>query len=307
MAIVDSTLLARSGRRLGQIARPVAESGPSRFIRALEQEIEEDDVFGMAAEMAYRFLFAIFPLMLFLVASLGILGEVLGIANLSRLFMNDTADLLPDQVSQSLSGYVTTLATRQSSAFAVVGLAGAFWGASGGIGTLIKGLNRAYHVPKSQSFFHRQVLGFLGVLTVPALGVFLFVTATLNRGAVQWIGSQLGWGPYVIGLLNALRWPVLGGLVFFGFSVLYHYLPNCRYRYWQSMPGSVIASLGWLGLTRAFGLYVDNFGHYNATYGSFGALMAFLLWLYLVGVIILIGAEVNALLALPQRELWTRR
>lgn len=146
----------------------------------------------------------------------------------------------------------------------------------------------------------------VGVLAYVALVfLLLFVSAALSRGAVQWIGPQLGWGPHAISLLANLRWPVLGVLVFTGFSALYYYLPNCRIRYLNSLPGSAIATLGWLGLTRAIGVYVEVFGHYNATYGSFGALMAFLLWLYLVGVIILLGAEVNALLHPSQNSRWS--
>ena len=103
------------------------------------------------------------------------------------------------------------------------------------------------------------------------------------------------------------RWPVLALMLFLGFSLLYHVLPNVQHRYVWSLPGSSVATAGWLLLSQAFGLYVSNFGNYDSTYGSFGAVIAFLLWLYLVGVVVLLGAEVNAMLEPRGRREWLGR
>lgn len=278
-----------------------------RFLRALLREIDEDDVFGMAAEMAYRFLFAIFPLLLLLVTAIGFAGDTLGLDDLFDRFMAQTEPYLPDQVVSIVDQYTAHLLGSRSSTFLTVGLIGSLWGAAGGVGTLIKGLNRAYDVERSRPFWKRQILALVVTMTAPPLGIALLIVAMAGRNLAYWLGSWLGLGDGLVAAMALLRWPVLVALLFLLLSVLYHLLPNVRHRYLWSLPGALFATVGWLLLTQGFGLYVSNFGNYNSTYGSFGAVIAFLLWLYLVGVVVLLGGEINVLLEPSRREKWLNR
>lgn len=277
-----------------------------RFLRALFGEIGEDDIFGMAAEMAYRFLFAVFPLLLFLVAALGFAGDMLGIERLLDDLMRYASLFLPAQVVDVVEQYVASLLETRSSAFLTLGLVGALWGAAGGVGTLIKGLNRAYDVERPRPFWRRQLLAMATTLTMPPVALALLAVAILGRNLARWAGRWIGLERELVEVMALAGWPILVLLLFHGLSLLYHVLPNTRHRYVWSLPGSAVATGGWLLLSGAFGLYLDNFGNYDATYGSFGAAMAFLLWLYLVGVVVLLGAEVNALLEPTRRREWAR-
>ncbi|MBI4499493.1 MAG: YihY/virulence factor BrkB family protein [Chloroflexi bacterium] len=275
-----------------------------RLLRTLVREIGDDDVFGMAAEMAYRFLFAVFPLLLFLATALGFVGDALGFDDLFAGLLRQVNPLLPDPVNQTLNQYVAGLLGTRSSAFLTVGLVGTLWGAAGGVGTLIKALNRAYDVEHFRPFWRRQLLALVVTVTLPPIGLALFILAVLGRKLAVWLGDALGLGYGLVELMALARWPVLVLLLVVGLSLLYHVLPNTRHRYVWSLPGSIFATAGWLLLTQGFSLYVANFGKYDATYGSFGAAIAFLLWLYLVGVVVLLGAEINALLEPTQRKHW---
>ncbi|MGI5835122.1 MAG: YihY/virulence factor BrkB family protein [Chloroflexota bacterium] len=278
-----------------------------RFFRALKREIEEDDVFGMAAEMAYRFLFAIFPLVLFLVASLGFVGDALGLDNLYDRVIAQARPFLPEQVTEVIDRYVNGLLTSRSKAFLTVGLLGTLWGAAGGVGTLIKGLNRAYDVERPRPFWRRQAIALLVTFLLPITALTLLATAVAGRYLVVSLGDQVGLGHWAIEAIAWSRWPVLVLLLFGAYTLIYHYLPYYPSRYRHSLPGSVFATVGWLLLTQGFSLYVSNFGNYDKTYGSFGAIIAFLMWLYLVGVVVLVGAEINTLLEPHTRAKWNAR
>ena len=254
--------------------------------------------------MAYRFLFAIFPLLLFLVSSLGFAGQALGLHNVYENLMRHVTPFLPSQVSSILVQYGNHLFVSRSSASVTIGFAGTVWGAAGGVGTLVKGLNRAYDVEQARPFVRRQLLALNTMLILPTVGIAFFAVTVFGRNLVLRIGSWLGLRPGFAEMITTVRWPVLVLLLFVGFSLIYHVLPHIEHRYVHSLPGSAVATIGWIGLTQAFGLYLANFGKYDATYGSFGTAIAFLLWLYLVGVVILLGAEINALLEPRGRQRW---
>lgn len=291
-------------KQAGSLGTRIARITIVRFILALAREISDDDVFGTAAEMAYRFLFAIFPLMLFLVSALGFVGTALGFDHLFQRLMTQAEPFLPSQVSQILDEYVGGLLAVHSKAFLTAGLLGTLWGAAGGVGALVKGLNRAYDIDNPRPFWKRQSLALATTLILPTVALVLFALSVLGRSIAVWLGIWLGLGHTPIQVMAAARWPILVVFLFLSMTLLYHIFPNVRHRYIWSLPGGALATIGWLVLTQVFGFYVSNFGKYDATYGSFGAAMAFLLWLYFINVVILLGAEINALLEPTERKLW---
>jgi len=296
--------MARFQQRATRVAQRAEHWTLLQLLQALVREIGEDDVPGMAAEMAYHFLFAIFPLLLFLVSALGFVGNALGFDHVFNRILGEASLFLPGSASAILDQYATSLLNTKSSTFLTVGLVGTIWGAAGGTGALLKGLNRAYDVTTLRPFWQREVIALVGTLIIPTAGILLFALEVLGHSVAVWIADQVGVAHSVAEVLPLLRWPVLVLLLFLGHTALYYWLPNTRHRYVWSLPGSLFATIGWLGLTGAFGIYVSRFGHFDVTYGSFGAAMAFLLWLYLIGIVILLGAELNALLEPVERQAW---
>jgi membrane protein len=290
-----------------QFQKAIGAHWTGRLLRVLVHEIAEDDIPGMAAEMAYNFLFAIFPLCLFLVTALGFIGDRLGLDGPVEALLRQVAPYAPPAVLDIIRGYVDSLLSTRSETFLTIGLLGTWWGAAAGVGSLMKNLNRAYDVAEARPIWQAQLIALASVLTVPPLGLALFILAVGSQALIDWLGRTPVPGPGLATLLALIRLPVLALVLLLALAALYTWLPNVRHPYYRALPGSAVATAGWLALTQAFSYYVTNFGNYNATYGTFGAAIAFLLWLYLVGMVILIGAEVNAVLVPAQRARWRPR
>lgn len=275
-----------------------------RFAAALVTRFGNDDLTGMAAEMAYSFLFALFPLLLLTAAVLGMVGSVLGRADLLLEAMARIAPFLPGPVADLIGTAILELVSERAGAIAVVGFLLALWGAASGVGALMKGLNRAYGVARAQVSWWRQAVTLVAALLVPPLGLALLALSVVGHGLVTWLGAIADMDRLVASAVSALGLP-LAFVVFFGaMTLVYWTLPALRQRYRDVLPGSLVAAVGWSVITFAFGVYIADIEEYRVTYGIFGAAIAFLLWLYLVGLVILVGAEVNALLSPVGRRSW---
>lgn len=303
-------------QRLPRVVAPAAVAGARdalervtvfRFGRALVREVADDDVPGMAAEMAYRFLFAIFPLLLLSAAVLGLVGGPLGREGVLLDMLARASAFLPSAVGPFLERTVADLISERPATYATIGLLATIWGAAGGVGALIKGLNRAYDVERPRPTWRRQLIAIGATLAVPPLGLLLLALSVVGQSLTGWLGSLLGI-PETLGRILALSQAVVGGAVFLaGMSLVYRLLPAVRQRSRDVIPGAIVATAGWVVLTQAFGTYVGNVDSYSSTYGAFAAPIAFLLWLYLAGLVVLIGAEINALLSPAGRPGWADR
>lgn len=275
-----------------------------RLAKAFVKEIGDDDIFGVAAEMAYRFLFSIFPLLLFLVVGLGLVGKAIGLDNLFNSLLLQVEPFVPGAIMETLDEYVVGLLASGSAALLGVALLGAIWGASGGVNNLIKGLNRAYDVDHHRPAWRRYPLAIAATILVPASGAVVAFLAVAGRDLARWLGSFVGMSREAADLLALTRWPVILILFFLGLCVMYWILPNVSHRFYRAMPGAALGTIAWLGLTQGLGIYIENLSSYNTTYGSIGTVIILMLWLYLIGVVVLIGAEVNALLEPSQWHKW---
>ncbi|MEK7860671.1 MAG: YihY/virulence factor BrkB family protein, partial [Chloroflexota bacterium] len=263
---------------------------PVRFGVALVREFDGDDLTGMAAEMAYSFLFALFPLLLLSAAIIGMIGGVLGRRDLLVEAMARVAPFLPTPVADLVGSAILDLITERAGAIALFGLLLALWGAASGVGALMKGLNRAYGVARAQVSWRRQGVTAVAALLVTPLGLALLVLSVVGHGLTTWLGAVTGMSELVALLVAALRIPFAFLVLFGAMTLVYWTLPALRQRYRDVLPGSLVAATGWSVITFAFGVYIADIDEYRVTYGIFGAAIAFLLWLYLVGLVILIGA-----------------
>jgi membrane protein len=267
------------------------------FLVRLGRALGQDDLSGLAAEMAYRFLFALFPFLIFLAAFLGFVGARMGSTDLFERVMGLLALLFPSEVQRVLEDWVRGVLSTQSPGLLTIGAAGALWGAAGGVGTLMKGLNRAYTTAESRPFWLSQVLALITTVVLALLmlgGVALF---TAGGMVTSWAIENLGVDPGMLLVLNLVRGPgVMLGLAIV-LAVAYAMLPNRRLSLKQTWPGALFATVAWLALTLGFSLYVTHLGSFDRTFGSLGAAVLLMFWMYAVGLILLIGGEINALLS----------
>jgi membrane protein len=265
--------------------------------RRLISSIREDDVSGRGAEIAYRFLFAVFPFGLF-VAALGTsVAAWLQVESPADQIVAALGDNLPPAIAAALQPELERLFETASNGLLWTGALLALWAATGGTNALVKGIHRAYGVPEQRPFLLRYAIA-VGLTLLAAVGAIgSFVTIVGGAMITQQIADQLGLGAQAWTLVQLLRWPAVFLLLTLAVSILYRYAPSIVIPWRWIAVGAVVYTLGWLIATAALGWYAANVADYGATYGSLGAVIVLMLWFYATGVLLLVGAELTAALA----------
>lgn len=258
--------------------------------RRVMHEIQEDDCWGRAAQLAYYFLFALFPFFLVLTTLLGYLP----VPNLMDRLMEMLAEMLPGDALRLVQDNVREIVTSQRGGLLSFGILAALWTSSSAITAIVDGLNRAYDVQEGRPYWKVRLIAI--VLTV-GLSLFIIVSLVLLTFGPQiggWIADQVGLGSVFQIAWNLLRWPVIVGLIVLAMALVYYVAPDVEQRWQWITPGSLVAVVGWLLASLGFSFYVNNFASYNATYGSIGAVIVLLTWMYVSGFFVLLGGEINA-------------
>lgn len=270
-----------------------------QYLLRLFQNIEEDYIGLLAAGVAFYFFMAAFPAIASLISLYGIFSDPVFISeqlqNLERFMPPESLKILADQ-AQSIS---STNDAALGLGF-VVGLLLAVYATTKGVRALMKGLNIAHNVRERRNMVVLNYTAFM--LT---LGLMVYLLFSLSLIAFMPALFNLFHLPdYIASPLLLLRWPLLMLSAMIGLQIIYHYAP-CHKKdkkiAWYSW-GSVVAMLFWVGGSSLFSLFVSNFGNYNETYGSLGAVAVLLLWFWLNALTILLGAEVNASFDVPEER-----
>jgi membrane protein len=261
------------------------------------REMDEDNCFGLAAQLAFYFLMALFPALLFLVALIGYLpiDDALGalLAALGAVAPSELLALLRDQLAQITGGSQAGLLT--------LGIVGALWSSSAAMVAIIDALNHAFDVTEWRPWWKRRVVAILltvalALFIVTALALVLVGPAVASRAA-EWLRLP----PAVATAWTFVRWPAILFFVVLGVDLVYHFAPNRRVRWAWITPGSLLATALWIGSSFGFKLYVTNFGDYTATYGAIGGAIVTMLWFYVSSIAILVGAELNGVIEHARR------
>jgi len=265
--------------------------GLKAFLKSLSHQTTEDDVFAGAATLAYYWLLALFPAMIFLLSLL----PYLPIENLHGGIMKFVGQMLPQETAELLSGVIAEVTLRERKGLISFGALATLWAASNGMYAIMRQLNKTYGVRESRTFLKARLTALLmtlvsGVGMLSAFSLIVFGDS-LQAFLVSRVGFESAW----ILVFQIFRWVILLGLLLIGFSLMYYLGPNTKTRFRLFAPGNIMA-VGLLILASVgFQIYVKNFGNYAATYGSLGAVIVLMLWLYLAGFVILLGSEINHL------------
>ena len=272
---------------------------------------EKDEIWGRAAQLSYFFLLALFPLLLFLITLFGYFN---GGSHLQRNMIVYLGDVMPPAAVQLVVATLDEIIKGRGTGKLSLGILLALWAASSGVNALAQGLNSAYDVAETRPWWKVRLISialtiFLSVLIISALLLVLYggllgeaFAASIHAGSVFPI------------LWNALQIPIALVFVMVALVVIYRFVPNVSakrrgkgltasdYRRRWFSPGVIIGMLMWLIVSLGFRLYLHFFDSYSATYGSLGALIILMLWFYLTGAAILLGAEINCEFETEVRE-----
>ncbi|MEW5929337.1 MAG: YihY/virulence factor BrkB family protein [Gemmatimonadota bacterium] len=254
------------------------------------REFQRDDMWSYGSALAFRAVFALFPFLLFLVA----LFSFLELPGLFDWLLDRGEALLPAEAQGQVREVVEEVRGQRRGGLLSFGVLGAVWVASGGVRSVMNALNAAYDVPEGRPWWKRFPLSVAYTLAVGALVVAATLLVVLGPRATAWILDGLGAGSGLLELVRWLRLPAAFLLATAAVTLVYLAGPNVRQRLRMVMPGAVLAVVLWVAATSGFRLYVANFGRFGVTYGSIGAVIILLAYLYLSSLILLLGAELNA-------------
>lgn len=255
------------------------------------KEFSNDDMTTYASALAYRAIFSLFPFLLFLIALLGLL-------DLQEFFtwLREQVSMVLPPDALSLVNPVIDEMQEEKGGFLSFGILVALWSASIGVRSLMNAMNKAYDVEEGRPTWK---LILLSVVYTIGLALILLATAALmivGPQVIEWLADQVGLKDIVVTLWTWLRWPVVVVLMMLVLAVIYYVTPDVEQEFRFITPGSVLAVIVWIAASIAFGLYVQNFGNYDATYGSIGAVIVLLLYFYISAAVLLFGAEMNAVI-----------
>lgn len=262
--------------------------------RALVRRSLDDDLVGLSAELAYRFLFALFPFMIFLSALGGFVASWLGIPDPATRVLDMVGGELPPELVATIRPELEAVLGSTSPGLLSFGAVAALWAATGGTNALIKAMNRAYGVGETRGFLQRYLLA-LG-LTILAVGGIVASFVVITGGAVLTadLVAPLGIGSVLWTAIEILRYPVVLALLIVAVAALYRLAPAVRAPWRVAFGGATVFAVGWVVATAAFSVYLARFGSYASTYGSFAGIIVLMLWFYLSAFVLLIGAELVA-------------
>jgi membrane protein len=262
----------------------------TELVRRTWHDAIDDDVLGLAAQLSYYFFLALFPAILFLLA----LASFFPLANVTDDVGRSLGPFVSPQVLELIQEQMRRLADNENGGLLTLGVAGALWSSSAALVSIVGALNRAYDIVEGRPWWKVRLVAMgltfgVAVIVLVALSLVL-VGPTL---AVK-LGQLTGWGAPFAWTWQVLQWPLVFGLVVFGVGLIYYFGPDAEQDWVWITPGAVAATVLWLLISLAFKFYVANFTDYERSYGTVGGVIVVLLWLYVSGIAILTGAELNA-------------
>jgi membrane protein len=262
------------------------------------QDIKRDDVPGLAAEIAYHAIFAIPPLIIFMVTVAALVNQTTGVPVAERLyeFINRSA---PGETRQLLNTLVDKAIQQTDGGVASFGVVGAallaLWSGSNGVAALIKAFNRAYDVEETRGWFKKKAIAIGLTLLLAVMANAAFVMLVFGGKLGKWVAGKANLGDTFTLIWSIAYWPLAVIFVMFVLAILYYLGPNVEQSFRWISPGSVVATVVWILIAVGFRLYL-TFSDPGSAYGAMGSIVVLMFFLYLSGIAFVLGAEVNAII-----------
>ncbi len=263
-----------------------------QFLVDLNREISEDNVFVGAAALGYYLTLAIFPALILLMTII----PYLPVANIDQEIMSVLETALPEDAFSMVSRVVEEVTSQRRGGLLSFGVLGTLWAASTGMYAIMQQLNITYDVSEARSYIRARAVALALSIMFGLLVIGAFWLIVAGGAAEDWLGEQRGIPDFLLTIFAVFRWIVIVLALLLGFALIYKFAPNVEQKFRFITPGSVIGVLLLIIASLGFAIYVANFADYSATYGSIGAVIILMFWLYIAGLVILVGSEINALI-----------
>jgi len=259
---------------------------PRLWIR-LWKAINDDNCWGMAAQLSYYFLLAFFPFLIFLIALVGFIP--IG-PELQELLWTELEKFLPYNAFQLVKSILTNLIDSRDSRILTLGIVSTLWFASLGFNGMISLLNQAYGVQDRRSIVKTRITSILVTVGITLLVIISGALLFFGHWLIDWLAE----GGAIRFLYSTLRWISMFILLNLCVQFVYQTLPAKRLTWRLISPGGVFASIGWIFGSLVFRDYVNHFTNYQYLYGSLGALIALMFWFYICSFFLIVGGEIDS-------------
>lgn len=261
-------------------------------------DVVRNHTLQMAAALSYYFVLSLFPSLIFLSAVVAYLP----VPNLFEEALGMMARFLPADSMGLVRRVLADVITPNRGAFLSFGIIGTLWTASGGFAAAIEALNIAYDVQDDRPFWKTRPLAMLLALITGFLLLLALSVMIVGPRFGQWLAIRVNLSNVFVLLWPYIHWSIAIGFTVLAVEALYFLAPNVKQRFLATLPGAILAVGCWLALSYLLGMYFRHFANFNKTYGTMGAAIALMTWLYWTGFAMLLGAELNAELAKISKE-----
>src|SRR5882672_349968 len=262
------------------------------FKRTFHEAFWKNNCVGLAAELAYYFFFALFPALLFLIALASYFPLDTLIDDMFRLL----GGFVPPEVLSIITDQIKKISAGRPGGLLTIGVLTALWSSSAAMTAIIDTLNRAYGVEEGRPWWKVRLTAILLTVGVALFILVSFALVLAGPTVAERLANTWGLGPAFEWTWKILQWPIVFALASSGIALIYYFAPDVEQDWIWLTPGSVFATFLWLLATLGFKVYVANMGNFTETYGAIGGVMVLMLWFYISGLVILIGAEMNAVI-----------
>ncbi|HBM3472990.1 TPA: YihY/virulence factor BrkB family protein [Listeria innocua] len=279
-----------------KVVKYIKHNGIVQVGQTVSARVGRNDVSGNAAQLAYYMLFSIFPMLL-------IAATLLAYLHIDKdSVFNMIKEFAPDQIMDFLEENLNTLLTQKNGGLLSIGIIATLWSASNGMNAVMKSLNKAYGVTNKRNYVVQRLLSMFFTLAMLATVGATLLLLVFGQQIGMFLINHLNFSEDFLSFWNNLRWTVTLVVILVVFTFLYWVAPNRRSTLISVLPGALFSTIGWTIASVGFAYYVNNFGNYSATYGSIGVIIILMLWFYLTGIILMIGGELNATLAIRKKK-----
>jgi membrane protein len=249
-----------------------------------------DNIFGMSAQLSYYFFFALFPALLLLIG----IASYFPVQTLIDQVFKSMGGFAPPDALSIITDQITRITEAKPGGLLTFGVAAALWSSSSAMSAIINTLNRAYDIEEGRPWWKVQLTAILLTLGVAVFILAAFALVIVGPGMAEKVAAGAHLGPAFEWAWKILQWPVVFALASVGIALVYYFAPDAEQDWVWLTPGSIFATTLWLAASLAFKYYVVNISSYAATYGAIGGVMVLMLWFYISGAVVLLGAEMNA-------------
>jgi membrane protein len=264
--------------------------GWRELLKRTVKEAYADNVFDLAAQQAYYFFFALFPALLALIS----FASFFPIANLSDDVVRNLGQFAPRDVIDIINEQLTKISGDKAGGLLTFAFLVTLWSSSGAVVSVCTTLNTTYDITEGRPWWKVRLTAI--ALTI-GLALFILTSVALivaGPGFAHALAERIGLGPAFVWTWSIARYPVIFVLIASAVAMVYYFAPDAEQEFVWITPGSILATVLWIAISLVFRTYVATMGNYTESYGVIGAVMVLLLWFYLSGIALLIGAELNA-------------